>query len=381
VSDKLREVSQSELNAMLATHAEYLRTGLGPKVNFEHLLIKGLTIPEGSDFRRMDLSFTRFENTTFNLVMFSYIDFAGARFDDVQFQKCLFSNVEFSNSTWRHINFENCLFDFCFFRGAKNFQFCDFGGAHLQDCDLTGVDIQFCKRFVLDNTVTPGMRLPLRSPDPWSQLVRSYTGAKLLFNFLFLAVYFTPFVVKGLGLIALSRMEARLSERLAAVAQKVAEKIAEHPLEIQQALGPMLLEIQKVLDPCATYSCEPIPVWRVLLGHDLSWWWFWLGIVLLAYNVARAFLTWRIAPLKEEEVVSGRSPYFLPRWEMNHVWQTIRRRDWARLKLYAEELWHAYGPLWWMHRVIKYAFFAVIVLSLWNLIGFFGETVYLPVPR
>jgi hypothetical protein len=201
-------------------------------------------------------------------------------------------------------------------------------------------------------------------------------GANLLFNFLFLAAFFTPFIIKGLGLIALSHLElialshleARLSERLAVVASKAAEY-------------PSLVEIQKALDPCATLRCEPVSVWRVLLGHDVSWWVFGIGIALLAYNVARALLTWRIAPLKQEEEVSGRSPYFLPNWTRTQLWEAVLRRDWTALMTYKDELWHAYAPLWWIHKVIKYAFYATIILSLWRLIGFFQEQVYLPTRR
>ena len=285
----------------------------------------------------------------------------------MEYRDCYFSSVRFLGSELSHLTFKRCEFDFCFFRGVKTIRFVDFGGARVKGCDLTDVDIQFgCGGFVLDNTADPRMRLPTWSDDPWSQLVRSATREPyLLFNFLFLAAFFTPFIVKGLGLIALSHLEARLSERLAVIASKAAEY-------------PSLVEIQKALDPCATFRCEPVSVWRVLLGHDVSWWVFGIGMALLAYNVARALLTWRIAPLKQEEEVSGRCPYFLPRTQL---WEAVLRRDWTALVTYRDDSWHAYARLWWIYKVIKYAFYATIILSLWRLIGFFQEQVYLPTMR
>jgi hypothetical protein len=362
---KLRPVSQDELNEILQAHAAHCKYRSSPKVDFHHLLIKGLAIPEGYDFRHVDFSHTCFEDTEVKSCNFVHCNFFSTNLDGVKFTDCQFDSVDFASSTLLHLTLERCLFNFCFFRGAKRVRYFSFGGAHLVDCDLTGVDLQFCDGFVLDNTVTPGIRLPLRSDDPWSQLVRSYTGAKLLFNFLFLAAFFTPLIIKGVGLVALSHLETRLSEKLAVVAKTA-------------ALYPSLVEIQQALDPCAIYRCEPIPVWRVLLGYDVSPWLFWIGIALLLYNVARAFLTWRIAPLKEEEVVSGRSPYFLPRWTKSHLWAAVQRSDWTALKEYKDELWHAYAPLWWIHKVIQYAFYGTIVLSLWHFIGFFQEKVYLP---
>ena len=58
-------------------------------------------------------------------------------------------------------------------------------------------------------------------------------------------------------------------------------------------------------------------------------------MALLAYNVARALLTWRIAPLKQEEEVSGRSPYFLPNW--TQLWEAVLRRDWTALVTYKDQ--------------------------------------------
>ena len=50
-------------------------------------------------------------------------------------------------------------------------------------------------------------------------------------------------------------------------------------------------------------------------------------MALLAYNVARALLTWRIAPLKQEDEVSARSPNFLPNWTRTQLWEAVLRRD------------------------------------------------------
>jgi hypothetical protein len=68
----------------------------------------------------------------------------------------------------------------------------------------------------------------------------------------------------------------------------------------------------------------------------MSWWVFGIGMALLAYNVARALLTWRIAPLKQEEEVSGRSPYFLPNGTRTQLWEAVRH-DWTALVTYKDE--------------------------------------------
>jgi hypothetical protein len=124
------------------------------------------------------------------------------------------------------------------------------------------------------------------------------------------------------------------------------------------------------------------------------------AIGLLVYNLIRMFLTWRIAPLKEEEAASRQTPLYFPRAPgfFSTLFSTalppgsvapagrgiraimvrlgLRLRAAAReavreLPPYSTEIWHAYAPLSVLHRIISFAFVATIVLSFVHFLIFF----------
>ena len=224
-----------------------------------------------------------------------------------------------------------------------------------------------CHHFVFDETDIRDTRLPIRSKDPWSTLVRSYTGAKMAFNALFLALFFTPLLLKGAALVAISRIEARLNANFAAVASKLAE------------LGPSI-SVPIKTDVCAYVECTTIPVWRIVLGLNESWWVMTVGVVLLAYNACRVFLTWRIAPLKEDQQATGITPLYTQD-ATAAFWMTfiaLISRGWELLALVRESLWNCYAPLWWCHRVTSVIFYFALALSGWKFIQFLHEQIIVP---
>jgi hypothetical protein len=204
----------------------------------------------------------------------------------------------------------------------------------------------------------------VRSSDPWSQLLRTYTGANLVFNLLILAAFFAPFVIKGLGLIVLGYIEVGLLEMMYALNER-----------LPQGTG---LRLPKPEEICALLRCREIPVWRVLLGSDTSVWVWMIGIVLLVYNVLRAILTYRVALLRDEQEASGVTPRYNPNFSFQTVRGALRELDWRTIKFEFSEIWHAYAPLWWMHQLILIMFMLAIAVLIWRLIEFFSATVYLP---
>lgn len=383
----LQEVSQSELDSLLAQQKE-LTKYRAERPSLANLLIKGLVIPTGFNFLSADLSGTRFEKVDLDgcdfqfailrgvefrssrvrkcnfyacesiegIVFqevhdskFEHVSFAECNLHEKWFENCSFRYVEFSGARLEFLNFVRCQFRNCTFAEAATIKSVDFHGARLTQCDLHEADFSTCSNFVLDGSDVHDLRLPVRSSDPWSQLVRSYTGTTMLFNLLFLGVFFSPLILKGLGLIALGHIEAHLGQRAS----------GSSPAEICQAI-----------------HCKAVPVWRALLGPETSFWVWSVGIVLLAYNAIRALLTWRIAPLKEEQQVSAKTPIYFPDLEI--VAARLADRSFSNFRWLLIEIWHSYAPFWWLHRIIKIVFWFAIALALWHLLQFFGETVYLP---
>jgi uncharacterized protein YjbI with pentapeptide repeats len=396
----LREVSQSELYALLAQH----KASLGSDVErpaLRELLVRGLAIPEGFKFTYADLRHTCFEkvnfvqcefsgailertdfgsssltNCTFSscetmrgMVLreardskFEFVAFSGCNLHERRFENCSFRRVGFDDARLECLDFINCTFDACNFSNAQNIAYVDFHGGRLTDCNLQSADFATCQNFVLDGTDVRGLRLPVRSSDRWSQLVRSCTGANMLFNLLFLGAFFSPFILKGVGLTALGHLEVRLMERSSLVTAKLSGTA--------NAAIPSLVQI------CEIIHCKPVPVWRALLGAETNIWVWAVGIVLLVYNAIRAFLTWRIAPMKEEQQTSGNPPVYFPDLQLAAV--RLEREGASHLKSIVTEIWHSYAPFWRLHKVISIVFLFTILLSLVHFVKFFRETVFLP---
>jgi uncharacterized protein YjbI with pentapeptide repeats len=157
----------------------------------------------------------------------------------------------------------------------------------------------------------------------WLQLRREYSGARMVFNILLLLAFFVPLIARAGFWIGVNRLQS-------------------HELHLQShEFGRMSL--------CLAARCEEWSVWELALRRNESLAAFTLAVALLAYNVLRLWLTWRVGPLREEEERSGHTP---------------QRVD--------------YNGLWIAHRIIRILFWLAITSLVWHAFQWLGITVSLP---
>lgn len=204
----------------------------------------------------------------------------------------------------------------------------------------------------LDNTRIWQCQFSKNDSDPWSILRSGYTGPKFALHLLVLCLFFAPLAGRAVFWsaaanveeVALTELESRLaglSRTAASSSDHSAVRWAEHAmLELEK---PMSLELRRdraellladlgetkpmqrpyeVDEEWVFYEALPLlqaaPLTRretdshrlflVLLGYDIGWGTFVMSILFLTYNLARAYLTYAVGPLREAEERSGWSP-------------------------------------------------------------------------
>jgi uncharacterized protein YjbI with pentapeptide repeats len=325
---------------------------------------------------------------------FRGVDMHSVYMHEGRFQNCFFIGIEFTEAKVEYtqfltvdlkrtiIHFFRLLgkqkeplptlgrskFEACSFQDASELRYIDFGESRLTDCDLREVDLATCTGFVFDNTEITQTRLPVATDEPWLILVRKYTGSRMLFNLIFLGIYFTPLIVKGILLLSLAQIELALINRFS-----VTNPTSEPSLLTQFA------------DPskaCAALQCKSVPVYQLILGANVKIGILIAGMTLLFYNILRFILTIKVGPLKEEEALTGRTPpYFRTRAlaiPYGAMFLVRLKGYFAYLKGNISDITNSYAPYWYGRRIISIIFYIAILLSLYHLLIFLRTDVLLP---
>jgi hypothetical protein len=193
----------------------------------------------------------------------------------------------------------------------------------------------------------------------------------MLFNLLFLTAYFTPLILKAILLILLAHLEVTFMNKFRA----------------NTALGDhgLLTELADPATACAALRCKPVPIYDLLLGLNVNKGVMIAGITLLVYNAVRFVLTLRIAPLKERESITKRTPYYFevhtPRWWFSDhhnkiISWMIHYYGYARQL--CQGISNSYAMFWYLHRVIRIIFYFALALTLYHAVVFFKTDVRLP---
>jgi hypothetical protein len=146
--------------------------------------------------------------------------------------------------------------------------------------------------------------------------------------------------------------------------------------------------------------CREVPVWKLILGPGPGLGAAIASVGLLIYNIFRALLTWLVAPLRDDQVSSGRTPFYFgdvdkPRPAITagtfrnlslrgtlRYWALIARRlPWAAgvLRPYFKELLYAYGPLFRLHQIVRVFFYLTFALALWHVWRSLATEITVPV--
>ena len=191
----------------------------------------------------------------------------------------------------------------------------DFNWASLFDAELPEADLRTARRYILDATMVRGARFAALPRDPWSRLRRAYTGPRLIFNLLFLTLFFVPYAAKTAYWVGVNRTEQRVYETMTALGERTGELRDAHP-EAAAALEQSVAAVHQKLPGPNNPNARRSRVGWLVIGADRQAWYYWVtAVLLIAYNVMRMLLTWVVAPMRDEEERSGHTPrYRLESW-------------------------------------------------------------------
>lgn len=259
--------------------------------------------------------------------------------------------------------------------------------------------------YKLNRSHTRNTRFHPRASDPWSVLRRNYTGPNMVFVLLFTLAAFLPVIARAVFWSGVSRWQEATAPMAVDAVQKASEFLAKTPdpawtpwvdkaqafvssVERDRMTLPQVRETLELLassaaaieafrdqaDENATHlqALQQVESWvtqvqeavRVLdgeiqlkerkvlslvLGTDDGWHIAVFSAVLLLYNVARAFLTYRVGPLRDDEERVGVSP-----------------------------AWNDYRLLWRLHQGVSPILAVSVLFGVVRILSSLGATVLVP---
>lgn len=244
---------------------------------------------------------------------------AGANLRDANLKGANFLMANLSGAHLNSANLEGVSFNHANLKGASLFGG-ELKGANLTEANLDEVDLRAANNYILDNTRTRNTRFSPQSKDPWSILRSNYTGPAMLWTVLALIAATVPYIAKVLYWSAVNRSQVLSGEILT----------------------------------CENYDCYTVI--QLVLGFDkdaLSWL---IPSVLIAYNVLRGIITYKVAPMRDEEERSGYSPS----WNGQG------------------SVWRGYRLLYSMHKVVRKLLWIALAMFLYNSWIWLWQPIWVP---
>jgi hypothetical protein len=198
-------------------------------------------------------------------------------------------------------------------------------GAYLKEVDLERADLTDCKGIVFDSTYVLNTRhIPRNS---WYRLRKRYTGIRMIFNLVFLALFISMYGAKAMFWYGMSKGQDAAIERVHSLEQFLKEQVnARDPNSLtpeeRQVWKHTLMVVSWVSNKLKEESSERlqraeqvtgtkfrrVKVWQVLISYDKGTWFLIAAILLITYNVLRYILTLFVVSLSEEENRSHYTP-------------------------------------------------------------------------
>jgi hypothetical protein len=130
---------------------------------------------------------------------------------------------------------------------------------------------------------------------------------------------------------------------------------------------------------CLNSECREAPLWAVTLGLEHGGLLWLAPLVLVAYNGARLFLTYRVSYLRDAEERTGYSPRFRARHPTPFAQvDPLPAGAGARIRHILRRTLHAYA---WLHRVdgaLKWLLVVSAMAFVWHVYTWMRLTVWLP---
>lgn len=209
--------------------------------------------------------------------------------------------------------------------------------------------------------------------DPWSVLRRKYTGPSMTWTVMALLVACIPYITKALYWSAVNNYQNWTQGNY------------------------------------SEGNFEMFRVFEVILGFEKGFYFSIIPLMLLIYNLLRGYITYRVAPMRDEEERSGFTPGWKPNFQPEKVnttsiWRNIfvgkkwkenvnRLRPFlngigssnknnsktpSRSKISAHL--NCYFHLYQMHKVVEFIFLLAIIVFFYNAIFWMIQPIWIPIP-
>lgn len=328
-------VADADLSYATFAPGSLLELTVNTDTRLDNARLEGLTLT-GTDLRPVHLKNVSFVKSTLRNVQMP------RALDKVDFGRSILTKVSFADATLTRCRLASAIATSCNFDGVQfdvgqqrpnreeqatqgspfaeaRFTSCSFRHARLGNHSLTrtqfiNCDLRGATGLVLDDTVMRNTVLSPGAPDSWSILRRSYTGANMAFNLIFLVIFFFPLVLETTYWTGINQVQLGMVKSLSVVNSELAKAPIDEPgvailAALERVISPQLEQcLRSHTDDAVRANPACLPVWKVLLGvqHGLPA--VILTGILLTYNAFRLLLTWRVAPLRDEERGSFHSP-------------------------------------------------------------------------
>jgi hypothetical protein len=271
---------------------------------------------KGANLRRANLKGAILSNANLQGAALGNANLRGAKLNNANLQGAALGNTDLREAVLRSAKLHEARL----------------ANANLDDADLVGA-----QGFILDRVRARNAHFDASLKEPWSILRHSYTGLRLMLSLLFLFTFLTPYIAKVLFWVSVNRaregVDAVYGERASALGSDS--------------------EAMKNLSRCLADQCDPVPVWQLLIGADMSGPLWILAVALIAYNLLKAGMTFLVAPLREEEERLG----YTPHWVGDRWWQGIQYLFWTHQYVLRWLFWVAviaiaYNAVIWLSRIV-----------------------------
>ena len=178
--------------------------------------------------------------------------------------------------------------------------------AAVEGAIFVGASLLDVHGLLLDGNQIRGAKFSPRAGDPWSVLRRNYTGTRLLFHLLLLALFVLPYFARILMWAGVNQAQRAIVHSTTTL-QVVSDDLQDRGDPNAQALAQVTEQLSQI-QPCLAKECKDYYVWQLLLGVDQGAYLWLLAIALITYNLIRAVLTRSVGPLRDEEERTGYAP-------------------------------------------------------------------------
>ena len=260
---------------------------------------------------------------------------------------------------------------------------------------FTNADLRGVVGFVPDETFIQGAQFSAFPRDPWSKLRSAYTGPRLIFNLLFLSLFFLPLIARTAGYYAGGQAQEHALEVLEAMDQRLIAQHDAHP-ELSAFTREQIKALRTNLPKGENGRWRPSQVWKAVFGVDKGPKFWVAALLLLVYNLGRGGLTYIIAPMRDAEERSNITPALRPKSREEVRTSYYRERgmnaaevvrslpDVARHVVIAFIMIGAYGRtygwLLWPYRTLTILLWLAIVSFTWGAWKWLTMPLWLPAP-